>query len=51
MRKFSTKQLVYAAAAAALAVAASMIKVFSLPMGGNVTLFSMLFVVDRKSVV
>lgn len=45
MRQFSTKQLVYAAAAAALAVAASMIKVFSLPMGGNVTLFSMLFVV------
>lgn len=45
MRKISTKQLVYAAAAIALATVTSMIKVFSLPMGGSVTLLSMLFIV------
>ncbi len=45
MSKFSTKQLVYAAAAIALAMVTSMIKVFSLPMGGSVTLLSMLFIV------
>lgn len=44
MNKFTTKQLVYAAAAIALAMVASMIKVFKLPMGGSVTLLSMLFV-------
>ena len=45
MRKTSTKQLVYAAAAIALAMAASLIKLFEMPMGGSVTLLSMLFVV------
>lgn len=45
MSKFSTKQLVYASAAIALAMVTSMIKVFSLPMGGSVTLLSMLFIV------
>lgn len=43
--KFTTKQLVYSAMAIALAVVTSMIKVFSMPMGGSVTLLSMLFVV------
>lgn len=45
MRNFKTKQLAYAAAAIALAMVTSMIKLFSLPMGGSVTLFSMLFIV------
>ncbi len=45
MRKTSTKQLGYAAAAIALAMAASLIKLFEMPMGGSVTLLSMLFVV------
>lgn len=44
-KKFKTKHLVYGAAAIALATVASMIKLFSLPMGGSVTLLSMLFVV------
>ncbi|MBP3543186.1 MAG: energy-coupled thiamine transporter ThiT [Lachnospiraceae bacterium] len=44
-RKFSTKQLVFSAVAMALAIVTSMIKVFELPMGGSVTLFSMLFIV------
>lgn len=43
--KLKTKQLVYGATAIALATVASMIKLFSLPMGGSVTLLSMLFVV------
>lgn len=42
---FTTKQLVYSAAAIALAAACSMIKLFEMPMGGSVTLLSMLFVV------
>lgn len=42
---FTTKQLVYSAAAIALAAACSMIKLFEVPMGGSVTLLSMLFVV------
>lgn len=41
----TTKQLVYSAVAIALAVVCSMIKPFELPMGGSVTLLSMLFVV------
>ena len=45
MRNFKTKQLAYAAVAIALAMVTSMIKLFSLPMGGSVTLFSMLFLV------
>lgn len=42
---FTTKQLVYSAAAIALAAACSMIKPFEMPMGGSVTLLSMLFIV------
>lgn len=41
----TTKQLVYSAAAIALAIVCSMIKVFEMPMGGSVTLLSMLFIV------
>jgi thiamine transporter len=42
--KLTTKQLVYCAASLALAMVCSMIKFANLPMGGSVTLFSMLFV-------
>ena len=42
--KISTKQLVYAAMAIALATVCSFIKLSHLPFGGSVTLFSMLFV-------
>ncbi len=45
LSKIHTKQLVFSAVALALASVASVIKPFSLPMGGSVTLFSMLFVV------
>lgn len=41
----TTKQLVYSAAAIAIAVVCSMIKLFEMPMGGSVTLLSMLFIV------
>ena len=41
----TTKQLVYSAAAIAIAVVCSMIKPFEMPMGGSVTLLSMLFIV------
>lgn len=41
----TTKQLVYSAAAIALAIVCSMIKLFEMPMGGSVTLLSMLFIV------
>lgn len=44
-RSLTTKQLVYSAAAIALAVVCSMIKLFEMPMGGSVTLLSMLFIV------
>lgn len=44
-KKLTTKQLVCSAAAMALAVVASLIKLFDLPMGGSVTLCSMLFIV------
>ena len=44
-KKMSTKQLVFSAMAIALAGVTSMIKLFDLPMGGSVTLFSMLFIV------
>lgn len=40
----STKQLVFCAAAMALATITSYLKLFHLPMGGSVTLFSMLFI-------
>lgn len=43
-KKFSTKQLVFSAMAMALAMVTSMIKVVDMPMGGSVTLFSMLFI-------
>lgn len=45
MQNFKTRHLAYAAAAIALAMVTSMIKLFSLPMGGSVTLLSMLFIV------
>ena len=43
--KIHVKQIAFAAMAMALAVVTSMIKIFSLPMGGSVTLLSMLFIV------
>lgn len=43
-RLFSTKQLVFSAAAIALGFITSYIKVIHMPWGGSVTLFSMLFV-------
>lgn len=44
-KKMSTKQLVFCAAALALAIVTSYIKVFQMPWGGSVTLCSMLFIV------
>ncbi len=44
-KKMSAKQLVFSAMAVALATVTSMIKLFDMPMGGSVTLFSMLFIV------
>lgn len=41
---FGTKQLVFSAVAIALAFVTSMIKLFDMPMGGSVTLFSMFFI-------
>lgn len=41
----TTRQLVFSAVAIALAVVCSMIKLFEMPMGGSVTLLSMLFIV------
>lgn len=41
----TTRQLVYSAVAIAIAVVCSMIKLFEMPMGGSVTLLSMLFIV------
>lgn len=43
-KKVSTKQLVFSAMAMALATVTSMIKLADLPMGGSVTLLSMLFI-------
>ena len=43
-RRMRTKELVFCAMAMALAVAASYIKLASLPFGGSITLFSMLFI-------
>ena len=43
-KKLSTKQLVFCAMAMALAFITSYLKVFALPYGGSVTLFSMLFI-------
>lgn len=44
-RHITTKQLVFSSVGIALAVVTSMIKIFALPMGGSVTLLSMLFIV------
>lgn len=44
-KKVGAKQLVFSAMAIALATVTSFIKLFSLPMGGSVTLMSMLFIV------
>nr|WP_294493876.1 energy-coupled thiamine transporter ThiT [uncultured Mediterraneibacter sp.] len=44
-KKMSTKQLVFCAAALALAYLTSYIKLFEMPWGGSVTLCSMLFIV------
>ncbi len=41
---FSAKQLVFAAMCVTLSMVTSMIKLFDLPMGGSVTLFSMFFI-------
>ena len=43
-KKISAKQLAFAAVALALATVCSNIRLFRLPMGGAITLFSMLFV-------
>lgn len=43
-KKFSTKQLVFSAAAMALGMVTSMIKLIDMPMGGSVTPCSMLFI-------
>lgn len=43
--KITAKQLTFSAMAVALAVVTSMIKIIDMPMGGSVTLFSMLFIV------
>lgn len=43
-KNISTKQLVFSAAAMALAMITSFMKLFKAPMGGSVTLFSMLFI-------
>ncbi len=42
---FSTKALTYSAILLALGISANQIKIFSLPKGGSMTLFSMIFIV------
>ena len=44
-QKMTTKQLVFCAAAMALAFVTSYVKIFQMPWGGSVTLCSMLFIV------
>ena len=44
-KKFSAKQLTFSAMAIALAMVTSILKLWDMPMGGSVTLFSMLFIV------
>ena len=44
-KKFNAKQLTFSAMAIALAMVTSMLKLVNMPMGGSVTLFSMLFIV------
>lgn len=43
--QMTTKQIIYCSVAIALAYVCSYIKLFSMPFGGTVTLFSMLFIV------
>lgn len=43
-KKLSTKHLVFSAVAIALAFVTSNIKLFKMPMGGSITLFSMFFI-------
>lgn len=43
--KTGTRRLVFSSAAIALAFVTSFLKIFALPMGGSITLFSMLFIV------
>lgn len=43
-KQITAKQLVFSAMAIALAIVTSMIKLFDMPMGGSVTLLSMLFI-------
>lgn len=43
-RTFSTKQLTFSAMAIALAMVTSLLKLMNMPMGGSITLFSMLFI-------
>ena len=43
-KKISTKQLVFSAMAMALGVVASNLKLYEMPMGGSITLMSMLFI-------
>jgi len=43
-KKISTRQLVFSAMAIALAMVTSMLKIIKMPMGGSVTIFSMLFI-------
>ena len=43
-KKFSTKQLAFSALAVALAMVTSLVKILQMPMGGYVTLMSMLFI-------
>lgn len=44
-KKLSVRQLVFSSMAIALSMVTSMVKLFDLPMGGSVTLLSMLFIV------
>ncbi len=44
-KKFNARQLAFSAMAIALAFATSFIKIIHMPMGGSVTLFSMLFII------
>ncbi len=43
-KKISTKQLVFSSMAVALAIVTSFLKLVKFPMGGSITLFSMLFI-------
>lgn len=43
-KRFSTKKLVFSSMAIALSMLTSLLKLWDMPMGGSVTLFSMLFV-------